>query len=750
MKINVVAWSFDGQFIASGSDDCTLRIWDPESGKCIKIIEDSMLSNGNDHVMSLAWNPNNNKYIAVGNSNSLFTVFNVITGYEVASLSDYNDSINSISWSPDGYRIASGSSDKRVIIKDFLYNNSKTIEYINHKITSEHPDIVTSVSWSPNSKLVVSGCNDGNLRIFYGSAKININYELGKIHGSPLEYLMIINGNNTTINSVCWSYDNSYIISGGSDKILRIWEVNLKNKSSECISEFKGHKYPILDLSSINLKNNNLKDKKVISCDSSSIGIWNISNFENIKQKYKKIKNNSTVNNAQILRIKNKSSIEKASWSPDGTKIITCGDSSDFYMYNSVSGSLIMTIVGNTETIKCIEWSPNGKYIATGSFNNLIIHDINGSIIEILTGHNEEILSLSWNPVSENFIASGSEDGKIYIWNIQDKTIVARFEKHRKFINSLSWNPDGYMLASCSDDNKLIIWKMPESNNSLEIESTEIEYPDAVFSLSWDPSGSYIVSGCSNGRIYLIDVINGIIIQSVIGVFGKLHPASRTFTSGIYQSLQGSAVNQQHESNINNKNNEMLGITTISWNNFEPSYIASGGFDGTIRIWKFESGLLGETCIGEFKESSDTISMMSWNSSGDRILYCNSSPTVFILDAITRSFINKLNFNQSVQEFSGQEQGININRRKSGGFKEYFNSLLSQNSNSKLLCKACGIINLENKSKSEKKSQKLIDTFKKSDLVKVAKNHNISLKSKDKTLKTKLQLFTSLKRKKLI
>jgi hypothetical protein len=58
------------------------------------------------------------------------------------------------------------------------------------------------------------------------------------------------------------------------------------------------------------------------------------------------------------------------------------------------------------------------------------------------------------------------------------------------------------------------------------------------------------------------------------------------------------------------------------------------------------------------------------------------------------------------------------------------------------------------KSKEKKevkpKKVKLIDTFLKTDLVKIAKKHDVSLKTKDGNLKTKEQLFDSLKRKKLV
>lgn len=53
------------------------------------------------------------------------------------------------------------------------------------------------------------------------------------------------------------------------------------------------------------------------------------------------------------------------------------------------------------------------------------------------------------------------------------------------------------------------------------------------------------------------------------------------------------------------------------------------------------------------------------------------------------------------------------------------------------------------KNKKEK-SKKLIDAYKKNDLTNIAKMNNISLKTKDNKAKTKLQLFNSLKRKKLI
>lgn len=238
-KVNIVSWSSDGKSIASGSDDNSLRIWDPESGKCVKTFEDARLDIDNvpDHVISLAWNPKNHKLIAFGNSNSMLTIITNIEKNNEVNFSDHDKSVNSISWSPDGNRIASGSSDRAIIIKDILYNKNNNYKIsINTRKTIEHPGVVTSVSWSPNSRYILSGCSDGNLRIWDG-VKFKLPSKENPFINS-IQIFMIINGNNSHVNSVLWSYDLSCIISGGSDKILRIWKINLKNQSSKCIKEF--------------------------------------------------------------------------------------------------------------------------------------------------------------------------------------------------------------------------------------------------------------------------------------------------------------------------------------------------------------------------------------------------------------------------------------------------------------------------------------------------------------------------------
>jgi WD40 repeat protein len=70
--------------------------------------------------------------------------------------------------------------------------------------------------------------------------------------------------------------------------------------------------------------------------------------------------------------------------------------------------------------------------------------------------------------VNEDFIASGSEDNKVYIWHRRQETPVLVLTGHTRTVNAVSWNPTcPSMLASVSDDCYVKIWG-PAQNKQKE------------------------------------------------------------------------------------------------------------------------------------------------------------------------------------------------------------------------------------------------------------------------------------------
>ena len=111
-----------------------------------------------------------------------------------------------------------------------------------------------------------------------------------------------------------------------------------------------------------------------------------------------------------------KGNINEIVYSPDGTRLAGAG-SIGVWIYDARTGEELNLLTGHTSSVDSVSFSPDGKTIATGSWDDTVrLWDTEtGENIRTLTGHTSGVNSVSFSP-NGKIIATGSRDGTVRLW----------------------------------------------------------------------------------------------------------------------------------------------------------------------------------------------------------------------------------------------------------------------------------------------------------------------------------------------
>jgi WD40 repeat protein len=144
--------------------------------------------------------------------------------------------------------------------------------------------------------------------------------------------------------------------------------------------------------------------------------------------------------------------------------------------------------------------SPNGKIIATGSYNDMRLWDVKTrKVIAKWTGHTWVVHALCWSANGER-VASGSWDGTARVWDVKRGKNILTIKTGHKWANAVIYSPDSSKLATGGDDeNAVKIWDAKTGDNLITLKHNVI-----VWSLAWTSDGKRLISG-SYGPIRIFD-----------------------------------------------------------------------------------------------------------------------------------------------------------------------------------------------------------------------------------------------------
>ena len=218
--VKSLSYSPDGTRLVSGSENGIIRIWnvDQESHsfklnlyRCVKVLHGHMA-----WILSICFNPSG-EYLASGSMDHTIRIWNVDETSEKfgthMTLNGHIGWVRCVCYSPDGKYLASGSHDETIRIWNV---DESSEEFGTFTTLDDHTGPVRSISYSPNGKYLASGSFANTIRIWNSNHSQSFKHNL-------YECVKVLRGHTNRVWSVNFHPNGKYLASTSEDKTIRIW-----------------------------------------------------------------------------------------------------------------------------------------------------------------------------------------------------------------------------------------------------------------------------------------------------------------------------------------------------------------------------------------------------------------------------------------------------------------------------------------------------------------------------------------------
>jgi toxoflavin biosynthesis protein ToxC len=238
---------------------------------------------------------------------------------------------------------------------------------------------------------------------------------------------------------------------------------------------------------------------------------------------------------------------------------------------------------GHGAPITCLEWSPDGTLLATGSYDGTaIIWDPEGWVVLTTLFHTRLVNGVRWSPDGKS-LATACADGHCRVWNAALGKLVAVFSRHTDDVNTVAWSGNGAQLVTVSEDGTGRIWDLTEQTMAPAVFS----HDDHCMSADWNPHSAVIATCGEDASIRLWSAIGEPIAKWKQN--GDLEMV-RWNTNGdrLAASCDDGTVKIYDDEGNEHQTLKVGGaVKSVAWKE-SGTLLAMGSYDGTVSVWAID------------------------------------------------------------------------------------------------------------------------------------------------------------------